>query len=338
MYLASKRINGRNHYFIRESFREADHFLSRDLFDLGPDPARFIVYPGSNAFYIDESVEDRLAELGINPASDELEDIFWRFVRPEIRRVLEPFRNRQDRHRADRRREKPAIKENFSPHIFDKRRVHFLKFGPVNQRHIDRIPQKLFRSLYNKSRDEIEQGFMSMEDELPPREYKTYTFTIFNLQQFFYESYAAKHPEMLSQEKVDDYFIDEICRLNSDRNFWAGMKTGDRLHPYLIRYLLMYFDSEYAAGSLLEDYLRQFINSHRDYRPSFRSAAQTLQQASAIFGETRDSLKKMSRRELVRLYRRKAQKLHPDKGGDQTEFIVLTEAYHELMKTKNQPH
>jgi hypothetical protein len=335
VYLASKRINGRIHYFIRESFREAGHFLSRDLVDLGTDPARYIVYPGGNAFYINAAVEDRLAELGIDPASDELEDIFWRFVRPEIRRVLEPFRSRQERHRADRRREKQVLKAETSPHIFDKRRLYFLKFGPANQRHIDRMPQKLFRLLYNKSRDEIEQGFMSMEDELAPREYKTYTFTIFNLQQFFYESFAANHPELLSQDKVDDHFINEVCRLNSDRNFWAGMKTGEQLHHYLIRYVLMYFDFEYAAGSLLEDYLRQFINSRRDYRPSFKSAAQILQQASTVFGETRDALKKMSRRELVRLYRRKAQKLHPDKGGDQREFIVLTETYHELMKTKN---
>jgi len=312
--------------------------MSRDLFDLGPDPTRYIVYPGGNAFYISAAVEDRLAELGIDPASDELEDLFWRFVRPEIRRVLEPFRSRQERHRADRRRGRPGLEAETSPHIFDRRRLYFLKFGAADQRYIDRMPQKLFRLLYNKSRDEIEQGFMSMEDELPPREYKTYAFTIFNLQQFFYESFAVKHPEMLGQEKVDEYFVDEICRLNSDRNFWAGMKTGDRLHPYLIRYLLMYFDYEYAAGSLLEDYLRQFINSRRDYRPSFKSAAQTLQQASAVFGETRDALKQMSRRELVRLYRRKAQKLHPDKGGDQQEFIVLTEAYHELMKTKNEPH
>jgi hypothetical protein len=197
------------------------------------------------------------------------------------------------------------------------------------------MPQKLFRSLCNKSRDEIEQGFVSMEDELAPREYKTYTFTIFNLQQFFYESFAAKHPELLSPDKVDDHFIDEVCRLNTDRNFWAGMKTGERLHHYLIRYVLMYFDYDFAAGSLLEDYLRQFINSRRDYRPSFKSAAQTLQQASAVFGETSDALKKMSRRELVRLYRRKAQELHPDKGGNPRDFIVLTEAYHELMKTKN---
>jgi hypothetical protein len=192
----------------------------------------------------------------------------------------------------------------------------------------------LFRTLFNKSRDEIEQGLMDMEAVLSPREYKTYIYVIFNLQQFFYESYAKNHPEMLGQEKVDAHFIEQICRLNSDQQFWAGMKTGDRLHDYLVRYVLMHFDYEYAPGSFMEDYLRQFINSRREYRPAFKSAALTLKNASAIFGETGEALKKMSRREIVRLYRRKAQKVHPDKGGDHRQFVGLTEAYHELMKMK----
>ena len=334
MYLASKKINGQIHYFIRESYRQADHLLSRGLIELGTDPASYIIYPGGNAFYIDQVIEDRLAELGKEPQADELEDIFWRFVRPEIRRVLEPFRRRQDRHRASRRKTEPAGKIAAALHIFDKRRVHFLRFGHTDQRHIERLPPKMFRMLLNKSRDEIEQRFMDMEAALAPREFKTYTYTIFNLQQFFHESYAKNYPEMLGQEKVDAHFIEQVCRLNSDQNFWAGMKTGDRLHDFLVRYVLMHFDYDYAPGSFMEDYLRQFIDSRRDYRPPSKSAALNFKNASVIFGETKDALKKMSRKELIRLYRRKAQKLHPDKGGDQREFVGLTEAYHELMKMK----
>jgi hypothetical protein len=334
MYLASKKINGQIRYFIRESFRQADCFLSRNLVDLGPDPSRYIVYPGGNAFYVDEVIEDRLADLGVDVAPDELEDIFWRFVRPEIRRILEPFRRRQDRHRASRRKTLPADKIQTQLHVFDMRRVHFLKFGTTDQPYIERMPPKLFRKLSNKSRDEIEQGFMDMEAALSPREYKTYVYTIFNLQQFFYESYAKKHPEMLSQEKVDAHFIEQVCRLNSDPAFWAGMKTGDRLHGYLVRYVLFFFDYEYPAGTFMEDYLRQFINSRRDYSPPFKRAGMSLKKASRVFGETQETLRKMNRTELVRLYRRMAQKLHPDKGGEQKAFVVLTEAYQELMKMK----
>jgi hypothetical protein len=334
LYLASKIINGQTRYFIRESYLQGDCFLSRDLIDLGPDPARHIIYPGGNAFYIHETVEDRLIDLGAGKNLDELEDIFWRFVDPEIRRVLEPFRRREGRHRAGRDKNKIEDKNRAPLHIFDKRRAHYLKFGRTDQRNLGRLPLKLFRHLYHKSRDEIEHGFMDMEDALNPREYKAYTDTIFNLQQYFYQSFAPSYPQMLSQTKVDEHFIERICRLNRDTLFWAGMEISDRLHEYLVRYVLMHFDYDYAPGSFMEDYWRQFINSRREYRPPFRSTAASLTEASSLLGLSSADLKKMSRRELIRLYRRKAQQWHPDKGGDQDKFVKLTEAYHALIKTK----
>ncbi len=48
----------------------------------------------------------------------------------------------------------------------------------------------------------------------------------------------------------------------------------------------------------------------------------------------REVLKKMSRQELVRLFRRKAHERHPDKGGNHEKFVDLTHAYHVLLKTK----
>jgi hypothetical protein len=322
------------HYVIRESYQKEDVLLSRDLMELGTDPTRFIIYPGGNAFYIAEVIEDRLLELGAGDKLDELEDIFWRFVRPDIRRVLEHFRSREERHRASRKKGAPAVEQAAPLHMFDKRRVHFLKFGQVDQRNIGRMPAKLFHGLLNKSRDEIENWFMDMEGELNQREYKIYTYTIFDLQKFFYESFATGHPEMLSQDKVDAYFIEQICRLNQDPLFWMGMNLTDCLQNHLIRYVLMHFDYDYAPGSFLEDYLRQFINSRRDYRPPYKSTAVGPKEASTILGETQTRLKKMNRQDLARLYRRKAQQLHPDKGGDHDQFVRLTEAYHELMKTK----
>ncbi|MCP4630635.1 MAG: J domain-containing protein, partial [bacterium] len=205
MYLASKRINGELHYLIRESYQKEDVLRSRDLMELGTDPTQFIIYPGGNAFYIAEVIEDRLLELGAGENLDQLEDIFWQFVQPEIRRVLEPFRSREERHRASRKKKAPAVEYTVPLHMFDKRRVHFLKFGQADQRNIGRMPPKLFRGLLNKSRDEIEHWFMDMEGGLNPREYKIYTYTIFDLQKFFYESFAAGNPEMLSQDKVDKH-------------------------------------------------------------------------------------------------------------------------------------
>ena len=64
MYLAFGKINGKTGYFIRESYRQADHYLSRDLLDIGADPGSYIVYPGGNSFYIDQVVEEKLTDMG----------------------------------------------------------------------------------------------------------------------------------------------------------------------------------------------------------------------------------------------------------------------------------
>ena len=84
----------------------------------------------------------------------------------------------------------------------------------------------------------------------------------------------------------------------------------------------------------MEEYLRQFINRHQDRHAPFKSSAFTLKSASIAFGEPQEVLKKMSRKDFARLYRLKALKLHPDKGGDNDEFVHLTDAYHALLKTK----
>ena len=59
---------------------------SRDLFDLGTDPTRYIVYPGGNSFYIHEVVRDALAERGCEPNDSDLDGtglISIRFFLPE---------------------------------------------------------------------------------------------------------------------------------------------------------------------------------------------------------------------------------------------------------------
>jgi hypothetical protein len=333
VYLATKQISGRPHYFIRETYSHQNRFLSRNLFDLGTDPGRYIIYPGGNSFYIHESVEDRLNALDVYPRGDELEDIFWRFLDPGIRRALETFRNRQKNLKV----RKSQTAKNTAPtkyHIFDRRRILYLRCGRTNQHNIGCVPQKLFRILADKSRDEIEQQFMEMEKILNVREYKTYTYVIFNLQDFFTQWFAQTAPKMLEQKAVDEHFLEEICRLNSDQMYWNGMETGDVLHEYLVRYVVMYFDYDYAPKSFIEEYIRKFINSHRDYRPPLKFRKTDLSKAGAFFKASPESLKQMSRKDLVRLYRKRIQKLHPDKGGDHDAFIRLTRIYHDLLRTK----
>ena len=334
MYLARKNIKGVTHYSIRESYQDGDIFLSRDLIDLGADPAAYIIYPGGNAFYIDPAIEERLAELGVTYRDNVLEDIFWRFLDPDIQHALTYFRNRENRSRESRKPKEKPKKTERPVHIFDRRRLHYLKFGRMEQGYLWLVPEKLFSILHNKSRDEIEQQFLDMEQQLHPGEYKAYAYVIFEIHQFFTESFAKNRPQYLKQSDVDDYFIDQICRLNQDLTFWAGMQTGSSLHEYLIRYLFMYVDYDFAPRSWAQDYIRNFINSRRDYHPPFDAAGVTLKEASFIFSESKEVLKQMSRPQLVRLFRRRAQEFHPDKGGDQEKFVRLTHAYHMLLKTK----
>lgn len=334
MYLAQKKIRGRAHFFIRESYRQGKNYLSRDLLELGTDPGRYIVYPGGNSFYIEETIEERLCDQGVETDQEELESIFWRFVHPEIRRALEPFRRREEQAKAGARASKPSEKLDTRVHIFDKRRIHFLKFGQMDQRNLGQLSPKIFYRLHHKSRDEIEQQFIDMETVLAPREYKDYAYVIFNLQNYFRESFANRTPQMLDQNNLDEHFIEALCSLNMDRDYWRGMEPGDGLHDYLIRYLIMYFDYDDAPRSFMQDYLRRFINSRRDYQPPSQAGPVGLKEASTIFGEAQETLRKMSRQDLARLYRKQAQKMHPDKGGDHDAFVKLTEAYHAALKTK----
>ena len=336
MYLSRTNINGRIHYSIRESYRDGDHFLSRDLFDLGTDPEKFIIYPGGNSFYIDPVIEDRFDELGVALQDNNLEDIFWRFLDPNIQRALEHFRHREALSRKSSASGGNPAKAESAVHIFDKRRLHYLKFGRMEQGYLWLVPQKLFNVLRNKSRDEIEQRFLDMESQLNPREYKAYTYVIFDINQFFNESFAKKRPQYLKQSDVDDHFIEEICSLNRDLTFWAGMQTASRLHEYLVRYVLMYFDYDFAPRSWVEDYIRNFINSRRDYQSPFEAGSVTWDEAGTIFGEAKDALKKMSRQDLIRIFRRRALELHPDKGGDPEKFVELTKAYDMLLRTKKE--
>jgi len=332
LYLAQTTVNGQTHYYIRESYLHQNRFLSRNLLDLGIDPSQYIVYPGGNSFYIHESIEEQLNDLNVYPSNDELEDIFWCFLDPAIKRALETFRNRQNN--LKRRKVPEAGDATSKFHIFDQRRILYLRCGRTNQKNMACVPQKMFQILTDKSRDEIEQMFMEMEKILAIREYKTYAYVIFNLKDFFTQWFAQTAPKMLDQKVVDEHFVEELCRLNSDSALWGGMETSDSLNEYLVRYAVMYFDYDYAPKSFIEEYIRKFINSRRDYRPSFETRKASLEEAGKQFKTSPEELKKMTRKDLVRLYRKRIQKLHPDKGGDHDKFIKLTQVYHHLLKGK----
>jgi len=164
LYLAQHRIRGKLHYFIMESYKDGDLLRSRELFVLGTNPAKYLVYPGGHAFYVDEVVEERLASLGVEPSAEEIEDVFWPFVEPEIRHVIEPFRARGKARIEITPKEEEKIRVKATE--FDRRRIHYLRSGRMDQAGLGRMSVKLCAWLLGKSRDEIEQRFIQMEGHI----------------------------------------------------------------------------------------------------------------------------------------------------------------------------
>ena len=330
MYLARlSDKNNRRRYKIRQSYADGPCYRSRDLFDLGDDPSRFIVYPGGNGFYIDTVVEDAIADQGFSVSQDDLEPVFMPFLSPHIRRVIDAF---------DRKKRSHSPSDACAPadtiHRFDRYRLHFLKMGCVDQRGVGCTPDNFYAKLAHKSRDEIEYDFIEAERILKPEELARYTYQIFDLQRFFSENFARSHPECLDQERMDRFFVQTLCQLSRDESFWAGSDEAFGLRPHLVRYAVMYFDSCFASSDPLRDYLRDFMNRHRAHRPP-ESIQVSLTESARLFGVSVDALKKMDCRTLTRHYRKLALKHHPDKGGDQDTFVRLAAAHEKLLKRKS---
>jgi hypothetical protein len=333
MYLARKVIRQKSRYYIRESYADNGGYKSRDLFDLGNDPSRYIIYPGGHGYYYDESVEAALNAKGLHPRQDDLDNIFWDFLDPEIRRVIEGFDRSRAQPRATVNRCDFGEETVQSVHLFDKRRVLYLKSAQIDQRHIHRVSPRFFAACHNKSRDELEQAFMVQERILAPRERASYVYVIFDLQRFFTHPDARKMPDSRQLKTFDDFFIEALCRLNDDVHFWAGMPVSDRLQDYLIRYAVMFFDFDLPRRSPAQDSFWEFVNRHRRYRTP-RKVRIKMEEAGRLFCFPWRELKAMDREALTRLYRKMALKHHPDCGGDPETFIRLTTIYEALMAAK----
>lgn len=331
MYLARKEAGSRRQqYVLRETYHSDGIPYSRDLAELGDDPGRFIVYSSDSSFHIDEDFLRRLRAQGVTAPYEELEELFFPFVDPYIRNRLQPFRNRHAyrnwrpasvalRHRA-----------MHETHAMDRRRLHFLRMGRTSPETIDKAAA-LYIILLDKSRDEIEQMILEMEQALPPREYRNYLFAIFDLQRFFKESYARAIPQALNRDRLDVLFVEELCRLAADPDFWRGFPRSHCLPPYLVRYLIMYFDTAPEEPAAWTRFARS-SRSRRFHRPGpADTGAISRQQALAVFGLDGEQLARLNKKDLTRLYRQKALALHPDKGGDTEQFIRLTAAYEELL-------
>ena len=331
MYLAREEAGHRQHrYILRESYRDGNIYLSRDLADLGPDPGRCFVYSGETAFHLDETFLHNLRDQGLKASYAELEDLLFPFLDPYLKNRLQSFRHRNKYRSWQPASEQLRQRALTETHALDQRRLHFLRLGRSALGTVDKAAV-LYTLLLDKSRDEIEQLILEQEQALPPREYQHYLFAMFDLQRFFQESYARSIPQALDRERLDSLFLQELCRMAGDELFWQGYPQTGRLPAPLIRYLIMYFD---AVPQPAEAWAR-FGQRRRSSRYSrFTAYADTNRvsrsQAMILFGLQSEDLARLTKKELARLYRLKAQKLHPDKGGEAEDFIRITAAYEEL--------
>ncbi len=310
---------------LRESYMADGEIRSRDLFDIGQSPSMFIKYAGGNAFYFDEEMENTVSDCAKDYDPEKLEDVFWPWVRPDIRRAVDTFRGRSAKSLKLTDTQKDYLATRLHP--FDKRRVHYLKFARMDQGPLENMPLTIFKDLLNKSRDEIEQGFMRQEFALKAHELKSYVYTVFDLQRFFQSFMAKRMPHAMDQDKVDAYLVEELCTLNA--HFF---NRTDALDEYMIRYALMFFDHQYADTTLLDDFARAFMSSRRAYRPPAPKNMVSRSKAMKIFNLSPDAFKKLNKRSLRKIYRGLARKSHPDAGGSHKKFIELNGAYQTLLE------
>lgn len=339
MYLKKRSVNKRQHYTLCESYWDGDCWRSRKLVDLGPDPEQRIVYPGGNSFYVDESLEEGIRAMGSAVDSDELERLFRPFIDPEIRRIVEMFERPRRNDRPEQRLGRDELLgAQQRLHPFDKRRLHYLRCGRVDIGNLDARPWKFLNVLLHKSRDELEHLLEEMEADLPPHEFRDYIYTGLNMERHFSHLLTRHQPAAMDPENLDAYLVEDLCRLNRDAAFFRGVGRHDpeTLHPYLTKYLILYFDNPFDPQNFWRENVEDFIWKHRFYQPPRTRTTVSMpeEEACRCLGIGPRDFRKMDLKALRRCYRKRAKESHPDRGGDPAAFIRITQAYERLVSLK----
>lgn len=337
MYLAVLRRGDRLTYRVRRSYYDAGRntYGFQEIFDLGVDPARYMYQLGDNAICFDEHLEKAVNEHCECDPSTFLELLLWDFLPMAIRRNIEKFQRKPvSRLHPMSFAEQQELRR--SVHLFDRRRLFYIRYKAVDQSRLYRVNDKLYRPLLYTSRDEKEYYFREQEKCLGPDELKQYVYVIFNLQKHFDAYFSAFMPEALDEAAVTDVFLEELCRLNNDQSFWQDDKERYSLHSHLQGYVIAFFDTGFTQPSFDRDFYQSFRNRHRRFRWPAKNRQVSEEQTSAVFEEKLEKLKSMNRMELTRLFRRRAKQLHPDSGGRAEDFITLLNAYKALKQNASQ--
>ncbi len=337
MYLAQEyNDKGELRFFIRETVEDSSgNLVPRQLFDLGRDPAQFLQYIDDRIFFISSEVEDALSRHEVKYEYDELEELFWPFVDVEVKATIESFCGRRVRHSGKRLRRKRRMAHDLfnQTHIFDRRRLYYLKFVQIDMGDAVETPLPIYEILVGKCRDEIENRIAFMELELRPWEMRGYLYAIFDVASGFAPKLTRFVPDAQDIELIDKYFMEEICRLNCDSAL-LGQEVKDKdsacLHPYLRKYLFMFFDTYFSNRGNWKQRGRTDQTS-REWTPPAPPQSSDHMQA---MGLTEAQFQEMDQHEFTRYFRKKAQELHPDKGGDHETFVAFINAYQILLMRK----
>ena len=334
IYLARSVLRRPVEYSLRLSYwaPEDQQFHTTELVDLGTNPSAALHYPNDSCFQLDPDLVFQIEKRLGQDVESRLEELLWPFVDPVVQRKMEHFFSRGKSGGRIRGKVKLLSCNGQAVHSFDKRRMHFLRFGSTDQGEVLDMPPALEMQLLNRSRDELEQYFIEAEAKLRKTEIKSYLYAALNLRSHFSESYAGSMPQALPPEKIDDAFVDELCKLNQNKTFWQDRSNYSHLSDYLIRYLILFFDSHFPRRNREFEEFEEFMNNHRQFRwPEKKTLGDD--DLAALFGESIETLRKANKQEITRMYRKKAKSLHPDTGGEQEEFIRLTVAYEELLRS-----
>lgn len=334
MYLANEQCGNRPCYLIRQSQEiKKNHFGFREVFDLGSNPSRFFTIVEGHIVIFNEELLNTLREYGANKPESLLEKLLFGFFPKQVQQKLQTFKNRNQTYRG-RLTDKEREQISHQVHLFDRRRLYYLRYGAVDQSRLSKLHEKCCRPLIGQSRNEREHYFEAEEKVLEPGSFFQYIYAIFNLNKYFHESFAPWLPEALARAEVEEQFVKALCSLQYDRTFWQAETAGSFLHPNLHRYVWMFFDFTPHKPSFQHDFARNFMGSRRNFKWPEQSPKTSPETIEKIFGCSEQQLAEMTRQELTRLYRKKAMQLHPDTGGDAEMFISLTEIYTSMMQRK----
>ncbi len=336
LYLHRSVLNRPVRYSLRLSHWNATSgtFSTTELMDLGFKPDKFLHYPNDTCFHLDPDMTYEIDKLCGHDMESRLEELLWPFVDPSVQFKMVHFFSRGKNNRRFQAGLKLLSCDGKPVHSFDKRRLHFLRFGATDQGRVFQMPPRLEAKLLNRSRDELEQYFLEEEARLREYELKSYLYAALNLQSHFTEPFARSIPQALPAEKIDEAFSKELCRLNEDREFWQERTEFLHLPEYLIRYLILFFDSSFPRRNQGFEEAQDFQDAHRQFRWPERKDKVSDSEISAIFEVSEETLRAADKKEITRLYRKKAKSIHPDTGGEHEEFVRLTEAFQELLRSK----